>query len=335
MSLAATPIGAGVGFMSEVARLDIEWSPETSPVLPNRLVVKVATRSDANRRMALEYGLYEREVRFYRDLAPVAGLVTPRTYVVDLDADRGDMVIVMEDMAVDDVTGGGAFDDEQLFAATGDLATFHATWWGEVATRRPTWVPVLDGPVWSTHQQLFGAAWAALAAEDELSRPASFLAFGESLVRAIPALQRQLSLDPVTLVHFDLRRSNLFFVEVNGPHLAAVDWQPLTVARGAYDLAYFLTQSVSTDRRRALQHDLLAHYLRSLASHGIGGYDEAQLWDDYRLGAAYTTSYAVGTVLVDLFNDTGKAYAESVLVRAAAAVDDLALVDAIAPYAGA
>jgi hypothetical protein len=335
-SVTATPIGAGVGFMSEVARLDVAWSLDTSPPLPERFVIKVATRSEANRRMAMDYGLYAREVRFYRELAPVPGLVTPHTFLAELDEAGGDVAILMEDLTVRDVTDpSGAFDDDELFAITADLAAFHAAWWGDVATRPvPAWIPRLDGPVWSSHQQMFGAAWSAFRAQGGLSPPPPFLAFGELIVRAIPALQRRLSRDPVTLVHFDLRRSNLFVVDDGGPHLAAVDWQPLTVARGAYDVAYFLTQSVATERRRARERDLLAHYLRSLADHGIDGYGEAELWEDYRLGAAYTTSYAVGTVLVDLGNDTGRAYAETVLARAAAAVDDLALADVIAPYAG-
>jgi hypothetical protein len=125
-------------------------------------------------------------------------------------------------------------------------------------------------------------------------------------------------------VHLDFRRSNIFVTHDRGaPDVAVVDWQPLSIGRGPYDLGYFLSQSVPVAQRRALEQPMLSLYHTVLRDHGVRHYTADDVWDDYRLGVAYSSSYAVGTLLVDLANSTGRSYADEILDRAAAAVFDL------------
>jgi hypothetical protein len=77
--------------------------------------------------------------------------------------------------------------------------------------------------------------------------------------------------------------------------------------------------------RRQCERDLLVQYRRHLSEHGVEELNDEELWTDYRLAAAYTTSYAVGMTLVDLVNEEGRAYAEVAVRRAEAATIDLRL----------
>lgn len=325
-SVVVTPFAVGVGLMSQVARLDVTYDPNHDPELPATFVVKLAAATRPNRAMALEYGLYEREVRFYRELATTVGISTPRAYVADHDPLSGDMVLVLEDLA----TGGATprddvlVDDDVLSLARA-IGGFHATWWSGSGKAPPQWVPALDGPVWARQQAMFGPAWDAFGRTREGAERPRFVSFGSSLVAAIPALQRRLARPPTTLVHFDLRLSNVLISQRGNdiPSFGVVDWQPLTIARGPYDLALFLSQSVPTDQRRSLESDVLTSYHRELVDRGVQGYSVDNVWEDYRLSVGYTANYAVGTMLVDLGNAAGHQFASQIVERAAAAIDDL------------
>ncbi len=73
------------------------------------------------------------------------------------------------------------------------------------------------------------------------------------------------------LVHGDYRLDNLLFPPDGGPGVVAVDWQTLSLALPARDLAYFLGTSLSVDDRRAHERDLVAAYHAALTSYGVSG----------------------------------------------------------------
>ena len=59
------------------------------------------------------------------------------------------------------------------------------------------------------------------------------------------------------------------------------DWQIVRKGRPWRDYTYFVVGSLTTEDRRHCEHELLQHYLASLAKHGVDiPFDEA--WDDYR-----------------------------------------------------
>ncbi len=64
----------------------------------------------------------------------------------------------------------------------------------------------------------------------------------------MPGLLDGLAEAPTTMIHGDYRADNLFF-EADGT-VAALDFQLIGTGRGAYDLAYFVTQSLGGRRRR-------------------------------------------------------------------------------------
>src|SRR5213076_3051859 len=81
----STAIGEGVGFIGQVARLDLDYSG-ASQTAPPSLVAKLRSTDPGSRMIGVAFGLYEREVRFYKELAEQAGLPVPRCYFAAYDA---------------------------------------------------------------------------------------------------------------------------------------------------------------------------------------------------------------------------------------------------------
>ena len=64
--------------------------------------------------------------------------------------------------------------------------------------------------------------------------------------------------------------------------MAALDWQTLTVALPARDLAFLVSTSLEPAQRRAAEPDLVSAYHRALLEHGVPEtYDLDTCWDDY------------------------------------------------------
>ena len=65
----------GTGQMSECYRVELHYADAGAdgPARPRSVVLKVAATDPVSRQTGLALGLYEREVRFYRDIAPRLG----------------------------------------------------------------------------------------------------------------------------------------------------------------------------------------------------------------------------------------------------------------------
>jgi thiamine kinase-like enzyme len=126
---------------------------------------------------------------------------------------------------------------------------------------------------------------------------------------------------PTTIVHFDYRLDNLFF----GPNddVWMIDFQACSKGGGAFDLGYFISQSVPVDIRKHEEESLLRTYHSELVAHGVDDYSLAQLTEDYRVGVLYgwiIPVYAVGTL--DSSSERAMALWTEVIKRAQSAMRD-------------
>src|SRR5262249_12654016 len=94
--------------------------------------------------------------------------------------------------------------------------------------------------------------------------------------------------------------------------------------RGVFDVAYFLSQSLSPADRRAEEMQLLARYHQILFENGVRGYDFADCLLDYRRGVLLGLIYPlVASQSMARVQVRGQALAETMLQRSLAAVLDL------------
>lgn len=89
-------LGEGQGFLGDVARVGLELDRDEAGA-PRSLIAKLPTSTNRrNRGFAQMNGAYEREIRFYQELAGRAGVRTPRLYYGAFDptpwAEHGEAV---------------------------------------------------------------------------------------------------------------------------------------------------------------------------------------------------------------------------------------------------
>jgi aminoglycoside/choline kinase family phosphotransferase len=211
-----------------------------------------------------------------------------------------------------------------------ELAKFHAYWWDTDELKALDEIPYLSDPIWRQHTQLFEFAWPLWKEQFGGTVSAYCLETAERWGHAIPKMLDMLSEPPCTIIHMDYRLPNLFFRgPEGGVEFAVADWQPYSRAKGPYDIAYFLAESIPTEQRRRLQDEVLRLYHATLLENGVQDYSFDRCFEDFRLGVAYTILYPMGTVTVDLGNEHGRAYQRAINQRHMAAVDDLRVGDVI------
>ena len=86
------------------------------------------------------------------------------------------------------------------------------------------------------------------------------------------------------MVHGDYRVENFFFGPSGPDEFVVYDWQLAGLGAPATDLAYFVSQSLTTEVRRACEADLLASYLDALHEAGVADYTSDDLARDYERG---------------------------------------------------
>src|SRR5438034_11708966 len=78
-ALSATGLGGGSGFTGQLARLAIGYDRD-DPSLPPSLIAKMPGTHPETRRLTKAFQIYPREIAFYRQVGPAAGVRTPRYY---------------------------------------------------------------------------------------------------------------------------------------------------------------------------------------------------------------------------------------------------------------
>lgn len=318
-------IAEGVGLMGRLARLTLEYAGADDDA-PRSLIAKFPTEVPQNLQIAQLYRFYDRECDFYSRGAAHTPLRVPRPYVEQRDGEGG-FVLLLEDLAqpgarVGDQIAGNA--PEDALAAVRALARHHAALWGKtddldwlVNANEPTFCAVLKqsygqsvGPTLEGFGDRFSPAMRELT-ETMASHTDHFMnvAFDEGR--------------PLTLAHGDFRADNIFY-DVGSDGLAVVDWQISSRGYGPVDLGYHLTQSITSDVRRAIEKDAVATYHRTLEESGVTGYSVEQCWEDYREAALFCIVYPI-TVCgsLDLSIPRARALGDIFLTRSLDALTDL------------
>jgi hypothetical protein len=285
--IAVEQIGVGIGVSSALYRARL-----TGPGCPQTVVVKLPALDDAAVFTSTILRMYTREARFFEELAHRSPLRIPECHHASIDPETSHFVLVMEDIGglrpVDQVVGMALSDAER---AIDGLAAWHATWWGQAAPLAEAGLTVsLGDEIYKAVLPLvFGEGWEKLTAELEV--PEAIVAVAPRWTHAMPRLLDGLAEEPTTMIHGDFRADNLFF-EADGS-VAAVDFQLIGTGRGAYDLAYFVTQSITAEDASTHEQALFDRWIAALVAAGVPEADLATAWDDYRAAALFCLVYPV------------------------------------------
>ncbi|MGE2718524.1 oxidoreductase family protein [Mycolicibacterium celeriflavum] len=314
--------GIGVGLLGRLYRAHLDGDPN----LPPTVVVKLPTL-DATARTHLceDLEFYRREVRFYQEIGVANPLRPARPYYAAFDEATHDFVLVLEDLArlrnADQLVGCSITDAEIVIDA---IARHHVYWWESDRLESLPWLKVHTEPpfpqvIISNYQ----AAWPKCVERLGPELTPTVRDYGDRFSTLMPWFLEQVARPPRTFLHGDLRLDQLFFAAgVGDPELTVLDWQVTNKGRGAYDVGYFLGQSLTPDARRANEDALLARYQRRLAEHGIH-YPTDQLRHDYRIATAWCFLYPViAEGRIEVVNDRSERLVRTMFHRAVAALED-------------
>ncbi|MCU1352283.1 MAG: hypothetical protein JWM05_1492 [Acidimicrobiales bacterium] len=307
----------GTGQVADTVRLSLTWDPPAAG--PASVIVKAAAASEESRMAARFTRTYEVEAGFYRDLAADLPVRAPRCYHVDHDPESDRYVVVLEDLAParqGDQMEGCSVDESA--AALEEMAALHAPRWEDPTLADVGWLERHSEASAAMFAQLLGGLAGGFIDRygDALSADATGVV--ERFVpRVLPYLVERPH--PWTIAHGDFRADNLLF---GGDRVGVVDWQTVGHGPAAGDLAYFLGGSVTSDVRRAHEHDLVAHYADALGGRGVD-VDRAALWTGYRRHAFDGLLMAVLASMIVARTDRGDAMFVTMAERAAAHAIDL------------
>lgn len=315
-----TQIGEGIGIMGAIYRAELE---STDPDCPSSVVVKLPSPGEENRAQGIALGMFDAEVRFYRELADQSPVGLPTIYHADIEPGTANFVIVMEDLV--DLTMVNQSDGvsvAQAMAAVAVLASIHAVWWNRVETTELEWIPAMNGPRIEYVDTILPQVFPAFHDGFAEFLPGGGIELFEAFAGNYLAVNKTLAARTAwTLAHQDFRVENLMFGD---NRVVVLDWQGIGRGPGSYDLAYFLGGSMETDLRRRHEEEIVRHYHDTLMGCGIENYSFDALWADYQLGhmqGGLATSLVTGGSL-DLSNERGKALIATMASRHVAAALD-------------
>ena len=216
----AEPIGTGQ--MSESRRIHLEYADEAGRgEHPASVVLKTASLDETSRATGVALGVYDREVRFYRELAPRIGGPLPQCHLAAIDGD-GWFTLLLEDVAPaeqgDQIAGCGVVEAR---LAIRELAKLHAPVFAD---------PQLGATPWLNQGNVLNQALLSQLL------PAFIERYGERVSAEHREVCRRFvaSLDgwfadrrpPLGLVHGDYRLDNMLFgTEGAARRFVVVDWQ--------------------------------------------------------------------------------------------------------------
>lgn len=280
-SVEVQPLGATVGFLGDLARVQITYSRGDGPPT---VVVKLPTADPGGHQVGSILRAWAREVAFYREVAPASpGARVPRCWHTGADDGAGRWAVVLEDVPSQTIDAGQGATAAQARAGVDALAGFHATWWGGGARQRFGWMPGFDAtgvgglaPLWADAHPVFLERYGHMV-------PAPTDRWLLELAGWLGPWSARAAAEPLTVVHADYRLDNLL---ISDDTVTMIDWQTALRGPGPMDLTSFVATALTVEDRRAWDDGLIDRYAQELTAHGHPvdrvwlnrSYDENLLW---------------------------------------------------------
>ena len=226
----------GTGQMSESRRISLDYA-SGSESGPATIVLKTASAGENSRATGVGLGIYEREVRFYSELAPRIGGPLAECHLAVMDPAEGWFTLLLEDVAPavqgDQIEGCSV---ERARLAMRELANLHAPLFAD---------PQLGATPWLNQQGVLDQAMMTQLLAAFLERYGDRVAPAHRQVceRFVASMEGWAAdrRPPLGLVHGDYRLDNMLFGADDAARpFVVVDWQTVSWGRVMTDAAYFL-----------------------------------------------------------------------------------------------
>lgn len=285
MSVEVSPLDADKGMTGNVVRLFLAYDSPTDGA-PSTLVAKFSAQHPQVRRLLSSMGFYEREVRFYAEIAPVTPIRTPHCYFSATEPEEGYSLLLLEDLS--DARNNSAVEGcsvEEAEMAVRAIAALHSQWWQHSSPADLTWLDLRGFQSIPQMQSSFDQMWEIFLRTISAPLAEQLLPFSGDLHIYLGRVASLLIAEgPRTIIHNDYHVENLFFVDAQiEPGVVVADWQVATRGRGVIDIARLLGGNLAPADRRAHELRLVKEYHALLMQNGVTSYSFERCWDEYRL----------------------------------------------------
>eukprot|EP00941_MAST-03F_sp_MAST-3F-sp1_P004488 g4488.t1 len=343
VSVETIPFAAGEGLLSTLFRLKCTYECETD--LPNSFVCKLSPTEVKARIICEVLGLFLTEAEYYkRDFRLYTGLDSPKCYYAGKDS-FGRFCCLLEDMAP--AKTGNQVDGVEIEQATECIqiiARLHAKFRGNVENdpKLDFVCRIDDRTYWDLVADAYKKAMKQLAKNCRKFRCTNvdgFPKFGVDWFHYWDNFMRVLRLKESrfvpTLLHGDFRAVNIFF---NSPTTIGdnpgtkgvrfIDFQLLKSGFGAHELHYFLSSSLTIEKRKKEEPKLLQLYYETLVKKEVDITFE-DVVREYQMGAATPLIvWVIGANDTDTSSENGSLIVRKMLERAWSSIQDWNYVNA-------
>ena len=273
------PLGPHVkGLLSSICRVNISYKGNTQD-LPKSVVIKFPPERDENKSFGSNWGVYEREIRFYRELAQRSPIRVPKCYFTVLDDSNNNFLLMLEDAG--DWIQGDQVDGltiNQTKSAVIAIAKFHGYWWDSKDLEKLTWVPEEN----RDHVHSFNDNWYEFKEEHSDILDDQDIYAGDLIAQSGQRIEDLSKIGPRTIIHYDFRADNMMFNEQD--EILIVDWQTALISFGAFDVGRAVCGSHHGVIDKKQHIEFLELWYQVLLDSGVTNYTFEEAWSDYRLG---------------------------------------------------
>ena len=301
-------------------------APGGVAAVPASVIVKFPTSNALAFRLAKWLSLHRREYVFYQDIAALGCIRVPSLFYGDYDRRSNRSVLVLEDLggmnSISQVQGATV---EQAQRAIREIAGFQGRFW-EVAND-----PSLSacGPFLSTGESRIMQTLYLLTLPPTLERFGDVFSTAarrqaETFGPGIAAHFAAVPAGPKTIVHGDFRVDNMMFGDDSEEALTVIDWQGCGIGCGMYDVAFFMSNSITIDQRRRTERDTVEEYHDIVCRMGAKNYTRDDCWRSYRQNMLGTLMpMVIGCGAIEMNNQAIVNQSRELLGRVLTAIDDL------------
>jgi hypothetical protein len=277
----STVIGEGVGYLSSVARVKLSYdSPDAlGRGAPATVIVKIEPENEIFRNLGRQFNAFEREIRFYREVASQVNVRLPKVYYTL--AEPPHFAIVMEDLGR--CTAGNQLEGmhvQQVTTTAQIVGRLQSQFWNNSSLAALEWMPA-SWDLW----RHFTDHWPSFVQHCRQWLGPEHLLLGQRVSKNAQWIMDQMAAAPATIVHCDLREDNLLFGKPGTPEeVLIVDWQLAIRGMGAYDIASLQGGSEVAAERKGHAFVVLDAWHQTLLSSGVSDYSHAEALHHFRLG---------------------------------------------------
>ena len=293
-----------VGYASNIGFLNILGCESD---LPTDYFIKVPPKEKGSRAAVLKFGGFQREIMFYRHLAPVLPVRSPRPYATELEINTGAGILILEDCSS---MKSFRFNQapprkKELRQIVRTLARLHAYCWNQTDPLLANFRSLRsnNNPDEKCPKEIAAREWLESYLTTSLPNYMSKLAV--KLPQEISRLQNHVWCGKnKTLVHGDFHLQNVLYdPDALEDPVIVIDWDSFDIGCGAHDLAY-MAALLPTNYRRRHEDVLLATYHDHLISQGVTDYSSDEFYADYRMGTLFAP--ALQPILAQLMRDSSE-----------------------------